>query len=106
MNKITRIAFFGTPDLVIPILDEMENSGFVPQLIVTGEDAAKGRHLMLKKPAAKIWAEERNIPLLQPAQIDATFLEEFKKYEIDLGVVVAYVDRIASRRPDDGQPAE
>ena len=90
MNKTPRIAFFGTPDLVIPILDEMEKAGYATKIIVTGQDAAKGRHLNIEKPAAKIWAEARGIPVLQPAKIDTAFLEEFKKHDIELGVVAAY----------------
>lgn len=84
------IAFFGTPDLTIPILDEMEKAGMVPSLVVTGKDVAKGRHLATAKPAPKIWAETRGIPVLQPEKIDGQFLEEFAKHSIELGIVAAY----------------
>ncbi len=90
MPKLLNIAFFGTPDLVIPILDELEKSGLTPKVIVTGLDVPKGRRLQIEKPAPKAWAEARGIPVLQPAKIDAAFLEEFQKYGVDLGVVVAY----------------
>ncbi|MDD5068227.1 MAG: methionyl-tRNA formyltransferase [Candidatus Pacebacteria bacterium] len=84
------IAFFGTPELVIPILEELESAGLLPKVIVTGKDEPQGRKMLVQKPAPKIWAEQKNIPTLQPEKIDTQFLEEFKKYDIDLGIVVAY----------------
>ncbi len=89
MQKLN-IAFFGTPDLVIPILDELEKSGALPQIIITGKDEPQGRKMIVTKPAPKVWAEKHGIPVLQPEKIDAAFLEDFIKYNIDLGVVVAY----------------
>jgi len=88
-NKI-KFAFFGTPDLVIPILDELEKSGLLPSLIVTGPDRAKGRKLVVSPPAPKIWAEKRGISVLQPEKINEAFVEDFKKRDFALGVVVAY----------------
>jgi methionyl-tRNA formyltransferase len=90
MSKNFNIAFFGTPELVTAILDELERSGFLPNIIVTGKDEPQGRKMIIQKPAAKTWAEERNIPVLQPEKIGAEFIENFKKYDIHLGVVVAY----------------
>jgi methionyl-tRNA formyltransferase len=89
-NKDIKFAFFGTPDLVIPILDELARNHLLPALIVTGPDREKGRGLTLTPPAPKVWAKERDIPVLQPEKIDASFVEEFKKHNFDLGVVVAY----------------
>ncbi len=84
------IAFFGTPDLVLPILDELESSGLLPKIIVTGKDEPVGRKMIITKPAPKVWGEARNIPVLQPGKIDAVFIEEFQKYNINLAIVVAY----------------
>ncbi|MDD4988996.1 MAG: methionyl-tRNA formyltransferase [Candidatus Pacebacteria bacterium] len=84
------IAFFGTPELVIPILDELKNAGLIPKVIVTGKDEPQGRKMLVVRPLPKIWAETRGIPVLQPEKINTGFLEDFKKYNIDLGVVVAY----------------
>ena len=90
MRKNPNIAFFGTPELTIPILNELEGAGFLPKVIITGKDAARGRKMAIEKPAPKIWAEKRSIPVLQPERIDAAFIGEFKNLRIDLGVVVAY----------------
>lgn len=90
MNNI-RFAFFGTPELVIPILNELEKNNLIPSLVVTGPDMPKGRKLVITPPAPKVWANERNIRVLQPGKIDSHFIEEFQKIEsFDLGIVVAY----------------
>ncbi len=89
-DKKINFAFFGTPDLVITILDELEKKSLLPSLIVTGKDMPKGRGLELSSPAPKLWAKKRNITVLQPDKIDAAFIEEFKKRNFDIAVVVAY----------------
>lgn len=89
-TKKIKFAFFGTPELVIPILDELEKEGLIPSLVVTGKDMPKGRNLVITPPAPKVWAEKRNIPVWQPEKIDAEFIENFQQDNFDLGVVVAY----------------
>ncbi|MDD5357435.1 MAG: methionyl-tRNA formyltransferase [Candidatus Pacebacteria bacterium] len=89
MTKLN-IAFFGTPELVLPILEELRSADLLPKVIITGKDEPRGRKLVLQKPAPKLWAEQKNIPILQPEKINQEFLEAFKKYDIDLGIVVAY----------------
>ena len=44
---------------------------------------------MLATPVA-LWAEKHNIKCLKPEKINQEFIEEFKKLNIDLSVVVAY----------------
>ncbi|MES2059519.1 MAG: methionyl-tRNA formyltransferase [Patescibacteria group bacterium] len=85
-----KFAFFGTPDLVIPILDELEKNNLLPSVIITGMDREKGRGLEIQSPAPKAWGMQRNIPVLQPEKIDEAFVENFKKNNFDIGVVVAY----------------
>jgi methionyl-tRNA formyltransferase len=90
MNNPIRIAFFGTPDLTIPLLNELETFALLPIVVITGPDKPQGRKMLLTPPAPKLWAEERGIPVLQPEKIDEDFLKTFKEMNIDLGVVVAY----------------
>ncbi len=85
-----RIAFWGTPDLTIPILSTLTEEGYKPVLIITGEDKPVGRKQILTSPAPKTWAIENNVPYIQPKKIDSEFIEEFKKFNIDLSIVVAY----------------
>jgi len=82
--------FFGTPPLVIPILDELKNNGFMPSLVVTAPDRPAGRGLKLVSPPAKIWAEKNKIPVLQPEKIDNEFISKLKTKNLELFIVVAY----------------
>jgi methionyl-tRNA formyltransferase len=85
-NKKFNIAFFGTPELTIPILDELSKSGYLPKVIVTMPDRPMGRKMIITPPTAKVWALAHNVPVLQPEKIDAEFLENLKSYNVDLGV--------------------
>jgi methionyl-tRNA formyltransferase len=68
-NSKPRFVFFGTPELVVTVLEELEKSGFLPDLIVTQEDKPQGRHLEMTPPPVKIWAEKKNIRVLQPKSL-------------------------------------
>lgn len=85
-----RLAFFGTPELTLSLLDELMVTNLTPVLIVTGEDKPQGRKMVITPPPVKVWALERGIPLLQPKKLDREFIESFKTYRIELSVVVAY----------------
>ena len=85
-----RIAFFGTPELTIPILEALSQHGYTPSCIVTGPDRTTGRHLVLTPPAPKVWATEKNILVLQPEKITEEFVRELAQQPWDLFVVVAY----------------
>lgn len=64
-----RIAFFGTPDFAVWVLDALAAEGVLPDLVVCAPDAPKGRKLRLTPPAAKVWAEARGIRVIQPEKI-------------------------------------
>lgn len=83
--------FFGTPDFAVKVLDTLETEGFLPSLIVTQEDKPQGRHLTITPPPTKIWAEKRNIPILQPKTLkDEAVLEALKNIQVDVFVVASY----------------
>jgi methionyl-tRNA formyltransferase len=91
MNKINNIAFFGTPILAVFVLEELEEAGIVPSVIVTAPDKPAGRKLVLTPPAVKVWADEHDIPVLQPASLkhrDA--VPELANTDWDLFIVAAY----------------
>lgn len=87
-----RFAFFGTPEFATIILDELEKAGFLPALVITGPDKAKGRKLVITPSEVKEWACTRSIPLLTPERIrgDEAFALALKKADCDLFVVAAY----------------
>lgn len=88
------VAFFGTSDRSIPILDSIKDSEFNLSLCVTKEDRKVGRKQNLKPTAVKIWAEQNRVQYitiesLNPEttrQIVTTLAEE----KIDLGVVADF----------------
>ena len=89
MNDL-RLAFFGTPELAVVVLDELEAAGIMPTVIITAPDAPQGRGLVMTPPPVKAWAQMRDIEVLQPEKLDEVFCAALQKQKIDLGVVVAY----------------
>lgn len=89
-TSLTRIAFFGTPELVFPILEALKNAKLTPLLVVTQPDKPVGRKLIITPPPVKMWAIEHGIEVLQPQKIDADFIQELANSEWDLFVVCAY----------------
>jgi methionyl-tRNA formyltransferase len=90
MNK-PRIIFFGTPDIAVWVLEELQNAGFIPELIVTNPDRPRGRKMKLTPPPVKVWAEEHNIEVFQPESLsDPEVEEKLRRYDSDLYVVIAY----------------
>ncbi len=86
-----RIAFWGTPDICLPILESMKSSGHIPELIITNPDRPQGRnHSVLIPSAVKQWALENNISVLQPEKVTPDFIETLSQESWDLFVVVAY----------------
>jgi methionyl-tRNA formyltransferase len=86
-----KIAFFGTPDLAVTALLEMESFGLVPSLLVTTPDAPVGRKQLLTPPPTKVWATERNIPVFQPTSLkNREDLTPLTATDWDVFVVFAY----------------
>lgn len=86
-----RFAFFGTPHIARTVLDELEAAGYTPALVVTNPDAQVGRKHVLTPPPVKVWASERNIPVIQPASLkNPTTLPELTDSSWDFFVVAAY----------------
>lgn len=84
------IAFFGTDEVSIAILEELKNKNFIPKVIITQPDKPQGRKLVLTSPPVKIWAEENNIKILQPEKLDKEFREILLKEDWDLFIVASY----------------
>ena len=62
-----RLAFFGTPQLTVPVLDALAAADLTPDLIVAAPDAPVGRHQHITAPPSVAWAQTHNIPTWQPA---------------------------------------
>lgn len=88
-----RIAFWGTDDFILPVLNALEAAGLSPLAVVTTPDRLLGRKKIPTSSPAKAWAEARNIPVYQP--------ESLKNFELsgtwDLFIVASYGKIIPDR---------
>lgn len=98
-NNDTRIAFFGSPDFAVTVLDELENLDIVPDLVVAQPDKPAGRKLILTPPETKVWAEERNISTFQPESLKDPEVVEALESEgpWDIFIVASYGKIIPKR---------
>lgn len=88
-------AFFGTDQFSIFVLQSLEKAGWLPDLIVTVPDKPQGRKMVLTPPPVKLWAEEKNIPVVQPKHLKEPL--DFEKENWDFFVVASYGRIIPSR---------
>ncbi|NPA58336.1 MAG: methionyl-tRNA formyltransferase [Aquificae bacterium] len=87
-----RIVFWGTPDFAVQSLKKLINSRHQVVGVITQPDKPKGRGKKLSPPPVKVVAQEHSIPVFQPEKLknNRQLLEELKKLEPDIFVVVAY----------------
>lgn len=90
MIKKIKIAFFGTPEISVIVLNELKEAGLTPALIVTMPDKPKGRKLIMTAPPTKVWAQEEKIDFVQPEKLDESLLELLRNGGFDLFVVASY----------------
>lgn len=91
-KKDLKIIFMGTPEFAVASLRALVENGYQVVAVVTQPDKPVGRHQdRLQPPAVKVYAQEHNIPVLQPVKMkDPEFVEALRAYEADLQVVVAF----------------
>ena len=86
-----RIVFMGTPDFAVPCLRQVLEDGYEVAGVFTQPDKPKGRSFTLTPPPVKILAQERGLPVYQPATLrDGEALAVLQRLAPDLIVVVAY----------------
>jgi methionyl-tRNA formyltransferase len=90
MNKKPSIAFFGTPEPAVEILNWLEKAELMPGLIITNPDKPQGRNLIMTSSPVKMWAEEHDIDVFTPEKLDENALEILQETAWDLFIVVAY----------------
>lgn len=84
------IVFFGTEPLATGVLDELESASITPALVVTSPDAPQGRKHVLTPPHAKMWAQERGIPVLQPKTLTGDDIAPLMNTDWNLFIVASY----------------
>ena len=87
-----RIVFFGTPAFAEASLRALLRAGHQVVGVVTQPDRPHGRsRSVLVPPPVKLLAESEQLPVLQPERPTGDlFLAGLKRFDADLGVVVAY----------------
>ena len=97
-----RVVFAGTPDFAAHALQAIEAAGHTIALVLTQPDRRAGRGMHLQPSPVKAFALGKGIPLLQPASLNTSSLDEAKRAEaiaalqlisqtqFDAMVVVAY----------------
>lgn len=90
MSEKLRIVFMGTPDFAVESL-KMIFAEFNVVAVVTAPDKKRGRGQKIIATPVKIFAEQNNIPVLQPTNLkDNNFIEQLKQLNHNLNVVVAF----------------
>lgn len=92
MKKNSRIAFFGTPQFAVTILEKLKEAGIVPALIVTSPDKPAGRGLAMTPPPVKEWAIAEDVSYIQPKTLKGDDPEKdvLINSDWDLFIVAAY----------------
>ncbi|MCA9387767.1 MAG: methionyl-tRNA formyltransferase [Candidatus Andersenbacteria bacterium] len=92
MTSPIKTVFFGTPHFVVPVLEVLRACKDVELIAVIAQpDRPSGRKKELKSPATKVWAQERDIPVLQPESLKTPEIEtQLRELDADLFVVAGY----------------
>ena len=93
-----RFAFAGTAPFAELVLGRLLEAGRIPLVVVTNPDRPRGRHGTPQPPRIKVAAQERDIPVFQPARVsEPDAVEELLGYGPDVLAVCAYGQIV--RRP-------
>jgi methionyl-tRNA formyltransferase len=85
-----KIIFMGTPEFAVPSLKRLTEGNEIIA-VVTTPDKAKGRGLKIQYSDVKIFALDKDIPILQPDNLkDDNFISQIKSLNPDLIIVVAF----------------
>ena len=85
-----RVIFMGTPEFAVSSLKMLYETHEII-CVVTQPDRPKGRGQKLQPSPVKVFAQEKNLPILQPPKIKSPeMVAELSKLNADLIVVVAF----------------
>jgi methionyl-tRNA formyltransferase len=93
-----RFIFFGSSEFAKIVLNKLLGSDMRPVLVVTTPPKPKGRKKILSPTPVHNLAEQNNIPVLFPENLeDKEFLANLKNYDPDLVILTAYGKIIPSQ---------
>ncbi len=91
MDTLPKIAFFGTPDIAVWVLDELEKAGILPSLVITNPDAPQGRKMIMTPSPVSNWAQERSIEVYKPESLKSDDVAvTLRESGCELFIVAAY----------------
>ncbi len=87
--------FFGSSDFSVHILNELEQLGYVPRVVVSTPDKPRGRKMIVTPTVVSAWALERGIPVHRPETLKtpesvAAIRELTQTHHVDVFVVASY----------------
>ena len=81
----------GTPEFAVASLEILVTNGVNVVAVITAPDKPQGRGQKILHSPVKASALQHNIPVLQPTNLKSSdFLNELKRYQADLQIVVAF----------------
>lgn len=91
VDSSLRIIFMGTPAFAVPSLEILVKNGYDVVAVITAPDKPSGRGLKPTPSDVKKAALDLGLKVLQPEKLkDPGFLDEVRKLNADLQVVVAF----------------
>ena len=69
MREDFSIVFMGTPEFAVTILDALNQNGIAIKAVITAPDKPSGRGQKINQSDVKRYALEKNLPILQPANL-------------------------------------
>lgn len=89
--KLLPIVFMGTPDFGVPTLKKLVEHNYKPEVCITQPDRPQGRRQKLTPPAIKTVAQNLNIPVWQPEDVnDDSIVQKLRDIKPKVIIVVAY----------------
>ncbi len=87
-----QMVFMGSDVITLPVLDYLweERERVTLTGVYTQPDRARGRGKKIQPNAIKVWAQEKEIPVFQPEQLDEQAIQELSELNPDLILVMAY----------------
>lgn len=86
-----KVIFMGTPDFSVQTLEKLVENGHEVLAVITQPDKPKGRGKEMQYTAVKEKALQLGLTVYQPVKVkEASFVEELKKMNPDVIVVVAF----------------
>ena len=81
----------GTTDFAVGILDALYKNNYEIVAVITAPDKPAGRGQKIHQSAVKIYAQEKNLKILQPTNLKSEdFLANLKALKANLQIVVAF----------------